>query len=96
MEASSVVVTTTSLKKTPWHWSKVCLRIRWDLRERGERCGKNRVARLMREEGLRPRQKRPFRPRTTDSGHDHKVAVNWLAKVPAPGRPRVAERHYLH
>src|SRR5262245_19688981 len=42
-----------------------CLRIGWDLRERGERCGKNRIARLMREEGLRPRQKRRFRPCTT-------------------------------
>ena len=64
-----------------------CLRIRWDLREQGERCGKNRVARLMREEGLRPRQKRRFRPWTTQSRHDHKIAENWLAKVPAPDRP---------
>jgi len=64
-----------------------CLRIRFDLRERGERCGKNRVARLMREEGLRPRQKRRFRPGTTQSRHNHKIAENWLAKVPAPDRP---------
>ena len=64
-----------------------CLRIRFDLRERGERCGKNRVARLMREEGLRPRQKRRFRPCTTQSRHNHKIAENWLAKVPAPDRP---------
>ena len=64
-----------------------CLRIRWDLREQGERCGKNRVARLMREEGLRPRQKRRFRPCTTQSRHNHKIAENWLSKVPAPDRP---------
>ena len=44
-------------------------RVRLDLRELGHRCGKNRVARLMRESGLRARQKRRFRPRTTDSGH---------------------------
>lgn len=62
-------------------------RVRLDLRELGHRCGKNRVARLMRESGLRARQKRRFRPRTTDSGHSHKIAENWLAKVPAPDRP---------
>jgi transposase InsO family protein len=62
-------------------------RVRLDLRELGQRCGKNRVARLMRESGLRARQKRRFRPRTTDSGHNHKIAENWLAKVPAPDRP---------
>ena len=62
-------------------------RIQRDLREMGRRCGKNRVHRLMRLEGLRPRQKRRFSPRTTDSAHAHKVAENWLAKVPAPQRP---------
>lgn len=62
-------------------------RVQLDLRESGQRCGKNRIARLMRLEGLRPRQKRRFRPRTTDSRHPHKVAENWLAKVPAPDRP---------
>ena len=64
-----------------------CLRVRLDLQDRGQRCGKNRIARLMRLEGLRPRQKRRFRPRTTDSRHVHPIAENWLAKVPAPDRP---------
>jgi putative transposase len=64
-----------------------CLRVRLDLQDRGQRCGKNRIARLMRESGLRPRQKRRFRPRATDSRHDHPVAENWLAKVPTPDRP---------
>lgn len=41
----------------------------------------------MRKEGLRPKQKRRFRPRTTDSDHKHPVCENWLAKVPAPDRP---------
>jgi len=63
------------------------LRVRADLRDLGERCGKNRIGRLMREQGLRPVQKRRFRPKTTDSRHPHKVAQNWLAKVPAPERP---------
>jgi putative transposase len=62
-------------------------RVQRDLHESGQRCGKNRIARLMREDGLRPRQKRRFRPITTDSRHRHKVADNWLAKVPTPDRP---------
>ena len=62
-------------------------RVRRDLREWGYRAGKNRIARLMRESGIRARQKRGLRPRTTDSRHDHRVAKNWLAKVPAPERP---------
>ena len=68
---------------------KTCgaLRVRADLRDLGERCGKNRIGRLMREQGLRPVQKRRFRPKTTDSRHPHRIAENWLAKVPAPERP---------
>ena len=62
-------------------------RVRLDLQDRGQRCGKNRIARLMRLEGLRPRQKRRFRPRTTESRHAHPIAENSLAKVPTPDRP---------
>lgn len=62
-------------------------RIQIALDRAGERCGKNRVARLMRQQGLRARQKRRFRPLTTQSQHRLPVAENWLAKVPAPARP---------
>ena len=62
-------------------------RVLADLCARGERCGKNRVARLLRAQGLRARQKRRFRPRTTESRHHHPIAENWLAKVPTPDRP---------
>ena len=62
-------------------------RVQRDLRDWDQRCGKSRIARLMREDGLRPKQKRRFRPCTTDSRHGHQVAENWLAKVPAPDRP---------
>jgi putative transposase len=63
------------------------LRIQRDLRDLGHRCGKNRISRLMREQGLRPKQKRRFRPVTTQSSHRLPPAENWLAKVPAPDRP---------
>ena len=62
-------------------------RVHAALHRAGERCGKNRVARLMRQQGLRAKQKRRFRPQTTQSQHHLPVAENWLAKVPAPTRP---------
>ena len=65
-----------------------CPRVTAALRQRGVRCGKNRVARLMRENRLVPRQKRKrWRPATTESNHRLPVAENWLAKVPAPAQP---------
>lgn len=62
-------------------------RLQVALRRLGHPCGKNRVARLMRQAGLRARQKRRFRPCTTQSHHGLAIAENWLAKVPAPARP---------
>jgi transposase InsO family protein len=62
-------------------------RIQRDLRALGRRCGTNRISRLMREQGLRAKQKRRFRPMTTQSSHGLPPAENWLAKVPAPDRP---------
>jgi len=52
-------------------------RVHRDLRARGWRLGEKRVARLMREHGIVPRQKRRFR-RTTHSNHGHAVAANVL------------------
>ena len=62
-------------------------RITAALRRQGLRCGKNRVARLMRQNHLRARQKRHFVPRTTQSNHDLPIAPNWLADLPTPARP---------
>lgn len=62
-------------------------RIMMELRREGERCGKNRVARLMREQGLRAKCKRRFRPRTTQSDPNLAVAPNYLAQIPSPGAP---------
>lgn len=42
------------------------------------RCSENRIARLMRLAGLKARDKRPFRPRTTDSRHRYGAAPNRL------------------
>lgn len=73
-------------------------RIHACLRRNGERCGKNRVARLMREHQLLARQKRRFVPRTTRSDHDQPVAPNRLGQMPAPVQPDqvwVADITYL-
>lgn len=50
-------------------------------------CGRHRVARLMRQAGLRGLQKRSFRPRTTDSHHDLAIAPNRLKQCPPPSQP---------
>lgn len=57
------------------------------LRRRGTRCGKNRIARLMRMHGLQVRQKRRFVPRTTVADPASPVAPNRLLKRPVPQRP---------
>ena len=54
--------------------------MRW-LRERGHRCGRMRVSRLMRRIGLSARRRRRYRPISlTDSNHDFPVAPNLLAR----------------
>lgn len=62
-------------------------RICASLRESGQRHGRNRISRLMREQDISGRQKRRFRVRTTDSNHAEPVAPNRLAAGPGPQRP---------
>lgn len=62
-------------------------RMTLELRAQGERVGRHRVARLMREEGLCGRQNRRYRVRTTDSNHSHPIAANRLATLPVPTEP---------
>jgi transposase InsO family protein len=62
-------------------------RICASLRESGQRHGRNRISRLMRQENIFGRQKRRFRVQTTDSNHAEPVAPNRLAQVPTPQRP---------
>lgn len=60
---------------------------RW-LHERGHRCGRMRVARLMKANGLSHRQRRRFRPLSlTDSEHDFPVALNLLAHRMPKSKP---------
>jgi putative transposase len=73
-------------------------RIERELRKRGRRHGRNRVARLMREQGLCARQKGRYRVQTTDSNHDQPIAPNRLAEAPkatAPNQLWVADITYI-
>jgi putative transposase len=72
-------------------------RVHMELRERGQRVGRKRVARLMRAEGLRARMPRRF-PCTTDSGHAMAIRDNLLARRFAVAQPNfgwVADITYL-
>lgn len=62
-------------------------RLCMELRRAGQRCGKNRVRRLMRQQRWQARYKRPFRPQTTDSNHALPIAPNRLAQLEAPTGP---------
>jgi len=57
------------------------------LRAQGSCHGRNRISRLMRQKGLRGRQKGRYRVQTTDSNHDHPIAPNLLAEAPEPTAP---------
>ena len=56
------------------------------MRKMGLLCSQNRVARLMRAEGLRAKQVRRFRS-TTQRNHSHRVAANVLQRDFAVERP---------
>ena len=62
-------------------------RIVMELRKQGKHHGRNRVARLMKEEGLCGRQKGRYCVQTTDSNHDEPIAPNRLAEAPRPTAP---------
>lgn len=72
-------------------------RVHAELKARGIACGRKRVARLMRLEGLRAKQKRRFKI-TTDSRHNLPVAANLLDRnfqPPAPNQAWVADISYI-
>jgi transposase InsO family protein len=53
-------------------------RITAEINEQGIRCGRNRVARIMRVNGIRAEVRRKFRKKTTDSRHNYALAANLL------------------
>ena len=55
-------------------------RIHRELRASGRLCGRNRIARLMRESGLRAKTRRRYRPLTTNSNHEYGIAENVLRR----------------
>jgi putative transposase len=72
-------------------------RIHDELRDRGVRCGRKRVARLMKEDQLHPKKARPFRV-TTVSSETHSKAPNILNRqfeVDAPNTAWVGDITYL-
>ena len=72
-------------------------RVHAELRERGQRIARKRVARLMRAAGLRARARRRFRS-TTDSQHAMAIKGNLLARrfaVSAPNRSWVSDITYI-
>ena len=72
-------------------------RVHAELRDRGQRVGRKRIARLMQVQGLRARTKRRFRT-TTDSDHALPVAANVLDRqfaTTAPDAVWVSDITYL-
>lgn len=59
-------------------------RIAFELTVRGEPCGPERVARLMRELDLKAIQPRSFKPKTTDSRHKLGYSSNLLLECAEP------------
>ena len=72
-------------------------RVHADLRAAGHRVGRKRVARLMRQDGLRARHRRRF-VHTTQSRHKFPIARNVVARefeVSAPNQVWVSDLTYL-
>jgi transposase InsO family protein len=62
-------------------------RVQQHLARAGRPHGRNRIARLMRQQQLRGRVRRRFRVVTTDSRHDQPIAPNRLPQLPGPSAP---------
>jgi transposase InsO family protein len=50
------------------------------LREKGQKCGRHQVERLMRKDGITPKRRRKFK-KTTDSDHNYPIAPNLVERV---------------
>jgi len=56
-------------------------RLHAELRQQGQRHSRKRIDRIRRKLGLWGRQKKSYRPKTTQSGHDQPIAPNRLAEL---------------
>jgi len=65
------------------------------LRQAGLVCSRNRVARHMRALQLKARQKRAFRPKTTDARHDQPIAPNRLVQPNSANQVWVGDITYV-
>jgi hypothetical protein len=63
------------------------VRVQEELKNRGLRHSRKRVARLMKSAGLAGRRRRRYVPKTTQSNHKEPIAPNHLASYPAPSAP---------
>jgi putative transposase len=73
-------------------------RVHAELQQQGLRCGRKRVARVMRQSGLHGCTPRRRRVGTTDSRHGYPIAPNHLAQdftAAAPNRVWVADITYI-
>jgi putative transposase len=69
-----------------------------ELRSAGIDCSENRVARIMRLNGMRARPRRPFRPKTTQPDHKTHPSPNLLSEAGpplAPGAQLVSDITYI-
>ena len=62
-------------------------RMTHELRQRGLDCSENRVARLMRKNGIRAKARKPYRPRTTRMDPAARASPNVLAQSLPPQHP---------
>jgi len=72
-------------------------RIAKELNATGIKCSKNRVARIMRENGIVSKTKKKFKV-TTDSEHNHPVAENILdsvEKITTPNQAWISDITYI-
>lgn len=65
------------------------------LQREGIPCSRNRVARHMRALQLKARQKRAFRPKTTDANHDQPIAPNRLIQPCSANQVWVSDITYV-
>ena len=73
-------------------------RVHKELCERGQRCSRNRIERLMRKQGIRGKCKRRRKVVTTDSQHNFPVAPNLLNQkfeATAPNQKWLADITYI-